>query len=251
MRDGYSTRGGPGLGLGSVRRLATEFDIYSVAGRGTAVVARVWSRRNVPPATPLTLGAICQPLPTEAVSGDAWSMIADADRARLLVADGLGHGPDAARAARAAIGVLETSPRLRPAELCRAIHETIGATRGAAVAALEIEFATRTVAFAGVGNVVAGIAGAERVARLVSHGGIVGHQAPRIQEFTAPWPRGSLLVVHSDGISTRWDLAGYPGVLQVDPSLVAGLLYRDHARGTDDVTVLVGRLDEGGRHESG
>ncbi|SAK57010.1 hypothetical protein AWB76_02388 [Caballeronia temeraria] len=47
--------------------------------------------------------------------------------------------------------------------------------------------------------------------------------------------------MHSDGLNTRWELSRYPGLSMRHPSLIAAVLYRDHARGDDDVTVLVAR----------
>ena len=44
LTDGYSTAGTPGTGLGAVRRLANEFDIYSAPGEGTIVMARFGAR---------------------------------------------------------------------------------------------------------------------------------------------------------------------------------------------------------------
>ena len=65
-----------------------------------------------------------------------------------------------------------------------------------------------------------------------------------MQEFVYPWPVGALLVAHSDGLTTRWNLAQYPGLFRQDPALVAGLLYRDHARRRDDASVVVCRLTD-------
>src|SRR5262245_44221416 len=45
LRDGYSTAGSPGTGLGAITRLSDEFDIYSTPGKGVALVARLLSRR--------------------------------------------------------------------------------------------------------------------------------------------------------------------------------------------------------------
>jgi hypothetical protein len=73
----------------------------------------------------------------------------------------------------------------------------------------------------------------------VSHNGIIGHEYRKISEFSHPWYAQSVLLLHSDGIGTHWDLDRYPGLLSRDPSLVAGILYRDFTRGRDDVTVVV------------
>jgi hypothetical protein len=84
----------------------------------------------------------------------------------------------------------------------------------------------------------------EKTNSLVSYNGTVGHEVRKIQEFVYPWPKGGLLVMHSDGLGTQWRLDRYPGLVAKHPSLLAGVLYRDFNRGRDDVTVLVVR--EGG-----
>jgi len=54
-----------------------------------------------------------------------------------------------------------------------------------------------------------------------------------------PWPAGALLIMHSDGLGTHWDLATYPGLAARHPGLIAAVLYRDYDRGRDDVSVVV------------
>jgi serine/threonine-protein kinase RsbT len=42
LRDGYTTGGGLGLGLGGAKRLSNEFEIHSQPGEGTRVVITRW-----------------------------------------------------------------------------------------------------------------------------------------------------------------------------------------------------------------
>ena len=95
------------------------------------------------------------------------------------------------------------------------------------------------IAYAGVGNTVAIVLAHGVAQHLVSFGGIVGQRHNRIHELTSPWPRDAMFIAHSDGIATRWNLAAYPGLTSRHPSLIAGVLYRDFARGRDDASVLV------------
>lgn len=97
---------------------------------------------------------------------------------------------------------------------------------------------SRSVAFAGVGNISAAIHGAAASRSLPSHNGTVGHVMRKVQEFHFDWPDDAVLVMHSDGINTRWKTETYPGLLQQDPALLAGVLLRDAARPRDDATVL-------------
>jgi len=53
-----------------------------------------------------------------------------------------------------------------------------------------------------------------------------------------------MLVLHSDGLVSHWSLDAYPGLAARDPSLIAGILYRDFTRGRDDVTVVVAKAEE-------
>jgi anti-sigma regulatory factor (Ser/Thr protein kinase) len=242
LRDGYSTAGSPGTGLGAIKRLSDEFDIYSAPGKGAALVAQLWSRKPASGShlAPLEIGAVCLPKPGEAVSGDAWAVEWRGGHCVILVADGLGHGADAAAAARAAVNTLRTHPELAPAALIEFAHGALRSTRGAALAVAELDLAME-VKYAGIGN-IAGVALAPGGARhMVSHSGIVGHEVRKIQEFVYPWSDDSLLVMHSDGLATHWNLDQYPGLAGRRPSLIAGVLYRDFVRGRDDVTVVVAK----------
>ena len=85
---------------------------------------------------------------------------------------------------------------------------------------------------------IEGIVVDEHVHHLVSHNGILG-AAPRIAEFDYAWPPNAALVMHSDGLSSRWQLSRWGRVWQRHPALIAGVAYRDLARGTDDAVVVV------------
>ena len=242
LRDGYSTAGSPGTGLGAIKRLSDEFDIYSIPGKGSALVAQLRARRPASgnPQAPLEIGAVCLPQPGEVACGDAWAVEWRDGHCVILVADGLGHGADAAAAAMAAVNALRTHPQLAPAELIEFAHGALRSTRGAALAVADLDLA-REVRYAGVGN-ISSVALAPGGARhMVSHSGIVGHEARKIQEFVYPWSQDTVLVMHSDGLATHWNLDQYPGLVSRHPSLIAGVLYRDFTRGRDDVAVVVAK----------
>jgi anti-sigma regulatory factor (Ser/Thr protein kinase) len=243
MRDGHSTAGTSGIGLGAVRRQSSVSDIFSTPGGGTTVFARHFSGTQSSVHPGLSFGAVCIPKHGETACGDALDVIDDPGhgRALLLVVDGLGHGPDAARAAATALRVGHAGAHLSPARLVQQMHEALHATRGAAVAVLELS--RQGVRFAGVGNISGVILspGGERSQSMVSENGIVGHQLRKVTEFTYEHPPGATLVLHSDGLGSQWKLDRYPGLLARHPALLAGVLYRDFTRGRDDVSVLVAR----------
>jgi anti-sigma regulatory factor (Ser/Thr protein kinase) len=241
LRDGFSTAGSPGTGLGAMRRLAGRFEIYSTGGAGTAMLARVWPRRAPDAARArLEVAGVCVAKVGESACGDAWAVAERPGGATILVADGLGHGPDAAAAAGTAVSLFHERPDLAPGPLLERLHGGLRASRGAAVAAAHVDLARRLVTFAGVGN-VSGTILHDGTRSLASHNGTIGHEVRRIREFQYPWPDGALLVLHTDGLGTHWTLDRYPGLATRHPSLVAGVLYRDFKRDRDDVTVVVAR----------
>lgn len=278
LADGHSTAGTPGTGLGAIQRLSNQLAIYSQPGAGTVLRALVQKGglhpalpRMAAPQTSPEIGAVCVPYPGEEVSGDGWQAEADASGISLAVADGLGHGAEAHAAAVAALDVLRRRAGLAPAELMELSHAALRATRGAALALVRLDLARATLAFCGTGNISAVAYGMGRpnVAQLnasasesrlaapahgaserdsyqiVSRNGIVGHTMRGTQEFELTWGADALLILHSDGIGTRWDLAAWPGLANQPAVVIAAVLYRDFARGRDDATVVVVRARPG------
>jgi anti-sigma regulatory factor (Ser/Thr protein kinase) len=247
FQDGYTTAGSPGNGMGAIERLSDELDIWSAPGLGTVLRVVFWNRPkvDVEPA-PIVYGVVNLPLQTETVSGDAWSCHAGRDDFTVLVADGLGHGPQANVAAIEAAKILPLDGDAPLERIMEAANDALRPTRGAAVGIARMPmFAAggdAKVTFAGVGNISASVWTDDSHRHLVSHSGIVGHSVPRrAQPFDVPCPPHALVVLHSDGLTSRWDLARYPGLSMRHPSLVAAVLYRDFTRGRDDVTVFVAR----------
>ena len=238
LRDGHSTAGTRGEGLGAVRRLAQEFDADSGAS-GSVVLARVWA--GGAPEGALQIGAACQPVANEHLCGDAWASRSSGARIRLLVVDGLGHGPLAARAAQVAVEAFDTTDALPgPEAIVHKLHATLRPTRGAALAVAEVDLVSRALRFCGVGNISGLLHDSTGAGRgLVSHNGIAGHEARRIQEFTARWPARGILVLHSDGINTHWTLKGESGLRARHAGVIAGVLFRDFRRTADDATAAV------------
>jgi anti-sigma regulatory factor (Ser/Thr protein kinase) len=241
LRDGHSTVGTQGNGLGAIRRMATTFDIYSTPGQGTAVLARMRARPVSRTTSRLDVGAVNLPKAGETISGDAWLARPTARGTRILVVDGLGHGPIAHDAAQAAVDAFRAAPEQSVEGAVETCHLALRSTRGAALAVTEVDVEAGVVRFAGVGNVAGSIWDGSRSHHTVSHNGTAGHGIIRIREFSYLWAKGALLVLASDGLTTRWTLESYPGLPARDPSLVAAILYRDHSRQRDDVTVVVAR----------
>jgi anti-sigma regulatory factor (Ser/Thr protein kinase) len=241
LKDGFSTGGTSGNGLGAIQRLSNLLEIYSPPNQGTALLAHIWASTAQPREERLIIGGICLPMRGEDVSGDAWTCQSDAHRQLLLVVDGLGHGSAAATAALAAVKVFQEDYHRSPHAIIGAAHSALRSTRGAALAIAEIDFDQQTVCFAGIGNIAASISSFTEQHHLVSYNGTVGHELQKIQEFRYPWYPNGILIMHSDGLGTQWKLDRYPGLIQKHPSLIAGVLYRDFNRERDDVTIVVAK----------
>jgi anti-sigma regulatory factor (Ser/Thr protein kinase) len=241
LRDGYSTSGTSGSGLGAVRRLASSFDIYSAPEHGTCVLAEFWHKNKPAANGPFAIGVVSQPIRGESLCGDGWGARATADRSFFMLVDGLGHGVFAAEAAREAERVLAQTNATSAVAIIGDCHDALKKTRGAAVAIAAISKDKNTLAFAGVGNISATVLNGATRRGLASHNGTLGHHMHRLQEFTVPWNEHSILIMHSDGLGSKWDLNEYPGLSSKHPSIIAAILYRDFVRGRDDVTVLAAK----------
>jgi anti-sigma regulatory factor (Ser/Thr protein kinase) len=237
LRDGASTTGTAGNGLGAIKRLATSFDLYSVVGQGTVLAATLCPQAEAPLVAGLSL-----PAPGEQVCGDAWAAWSAGELTSVFLADGLGHGADAASAAQTAVATFLRHAERSAETVIGFVHDALKSTRGAAVAIAEMDRRRATLTYCGLGNVSAVVVKPDASEQhLVSLPGIAGHVARRLQTFTQPWLPGSLLVMHSDGVGTHWALSKYPGLSQRHPDVIAGVICRDHRRGADDATVVVAR----------
>ena len=247
LRDGYSTAGTSGQGLGAVRRLCSAFDITSWLGVGTGVLARVHLQKTgLSGIGGTTLaGHVAVPMFGEVVCGDAVCIRAYGDGWTVFVADGLGHGPLAAQAANEAVRVFHAVETAAPTEILIAVHEGIRHTRGAAIAVCRYLPNKSRVRYAGVGNIEGRIVTGTETKRMVSHAGTAGLALRRTQEFEYPFHPDSVLVMHSDGLTTSWSTSAMPGLFGVHPTLVAATLYGQFKRGRDDASVVVARGAQG------
>lgn len=240
LGDGYSTGGTPGTGLGAVRRLAQDFDIHSSVPGGTVVVARVRSAAAARSAgARLEASAVAVAAPGEQVCGDSWAAAIEGDRAALLVADGLGHGPQAAEASQAAVDEFARDPLGAPRMLLERLHARLRATRGAALTVIQADREAGTLRVSGAGNVVGRVVSGAADRTLLTQHGTAGVTIRTPEETRNEWPPHALVVVCSDGIETRWKPELLRPVLGRDPAIVAAVLLRDHLRGRDDATVAV------------
>lgn len=251
LSDGYSTVGASlGAGLGTCRRISNDFDLHSVRGRGTVAVARIdhepaprSSVRRQPPEGPRA-GGVNLPLARDEYSGDAWGWVRADSLVTLMLADGLGHGAKAALASDTAVEELRRAAHLPPTDILRRLHTALRPTRGAAVAVAQLDVPAQQLRFAGVGNIGARLHTAGGWRSLLSRPGIVGAHFPATVHVTQlPWPTDALLVLHSDGLPSRWTPPHEPDLLTHTPAVVAAAVLRDASSAArplrDDTSVAV------------
>lgn len=263
VRDGVSLGGGLGAGLGAIRRLMDEFDAYSTirnvkteratsslssrrTTHGTALLGRKWlaaaklSEQNYA-AMAHRVGVWTRPRPGEDANGDAYFVRRRMGLTLLAVIDGLGHGRGAEEAARAALEVLGAWQGEGLEELFRHVHERLRPTRGAVMGACLFDARAGSFHYAGIGNIEVRVLGSHVPIRPISGNGTLGARLGSLRVWSYAWPQSATVVLTSDGVSARWDIEDYPGLLMKSPQLLAGVLARDYGRDSDDLTVLVAR----------
>jgi anti-sigma regulatory factor (Ser/Thr protein kinase) len=238
--DGNSTAGTLGIGFGAILRQASRWDLHSVPGKGTILSLQVWP--DVVP-EPGWAAGLTRPLNGESVSGDAYAIREIDGRRQILLSDGLGHGGLAAAASQEAVRGFHTAPAVPPAQVVEVLHRALGHTRGAALAVAEVDPEAGVARYAGLGNISGTVLPPDGGRRgMVSMPGIAGHQRRQIREYDYPFAPGAILVMHTDGLVDRWNLADYPGLITRTPTVIAATLLRDAGTRRDDAGVLVARF---------
>jgi anti-sigma regulatory factor (Ser/Thr protein kinase) len=243
LRDGSSTAGTLGIGLGAIRRIADFSDVYSLPGHGTTLVARFLAQPARPAGAAGRRAGLTRPISGETECGDGYAAgpAGPAGTAAQVVTavlcDGLGHGPMAAAASREAIAAIREAPDGEPAALVERAHRRMGRTRGGAIAVVRIDGESAT--FAGLGNVAAWIVTGETRQGMISVPGIAGHQARKFRQYQYVIEPGAAVILHSDGLSSRWNIRDLPGLTRRDPLLIAATLLSEAGVHRDDASVLV------------
>jgi len=241
IEDGVSTTNTMGHGLGSIKRLSDVFELYSILGWGSIVLSRIF---NAPVPIKCRKDLAIHPLivskPGEQVSGDGIFYKQTDKYFKIMLADGLGHGSEANHAVNEAASAFKVFPDFSPSETIRFLHAAIKKSRGAVINVLCYEFEHKKWTSAGVGNIALKLQGAVAMKNHMSYNGIVGHNIPNTindQQYDSNAYNQAILT--SDGIRTRWEISKYPMINKYDPTVLCAALYKDHARRTDDMSVVV------------
>lgn len=250
MKDGVSTYGSQGEGLGAIKRLSDEFELFSLKGTGTIILSRLFVSKPVSKThDPLDIAAVMVPKKGETQCGDGWAFQKSGSNYVIAAIDGLGHGHEAHTATNLALQSFldsQNSPHLT----LRNMHLALKKTRGAVASIATISLRENLVIHCGIGNISSRVISKESHKNLVSYNGTVGYVIPAtFHDHQHVWNVSSFLVMHSDGIKSRWEASKYPNLENYSASMVAAIIYKDNARGNDDSLVVVAKRNK--RNEKG
>lgn len=244
MKDGISSKNTLGQGLGSIRRMSNVSQIYSLPDWGTIVYSKFY---NDPEYQPLKKDVLVRCInlakPGEKVSGDSAYVKLLKDKTLVLCGDGLGHGYYAKDAVDTAIAAFKESMSDDPAQIIRELNSAVKKTRGLVATVAVLDHKTKQWQICGVGNIHTRMQRGIECKNYICNNGIIGLNIPnRLENAHFTMEKLQQLILCSDGIKVKWDLIRYPGILKYDPMVLAAVVYKDHARHTDDMTILITKV---------
>jgi phosphoserine phosphatase RsbX len=195
-------------------------------------------------------GVATRSFPGELESGDHCAVMARPNGAIIAVVDGLGHGYEAAVAAKVAINTVAAQVNLHLIQIVKTCHQALARTRGAAMAITSLDASESSLTWLSIGN-VAGVLlrasnqGEMQREHILMRGGVVGQRLPPLRTATLYLRKGDILIFATDGVRNGfYDAINALGTEQE----IADHILLKHAKVTDDALVLVGRWN--GRPET-
>ena len=241
MRDqeGTSTEAS---GLVLVRRLSSDFAVFSRLGQGNIILSRSWSPSNgkhasASPFARFSHAGISLTSPSESLSSNAWRIFIGHGTADVVVADAHCPGSKGAEAAAVVTHSFQSS-RFWPSDRLMHTHACMRDTCGASVAAVSADGVSGNLVFAGVGDLSARIVAVDTDQVFTSIPGRLGGDPVTPVNQTYDWPRDSIIVLHSRGLKPDWSFEGNEPLLKCDPAVIAAWLLRDF-RARHDVVIVV------------
>jgi serine/threonine protein phosphatase PrpC len=226
-----------------VRRLFDEVEFDDRLAEGLCVVARKFEKSTSPLACEIAI--MGRPYPGEIISGDDAAFVQSESGFLAVVADGLGHGPEAREASRNAVEALVRTAESDLSHVIFRVNEELSSTRGCAMSLVRFDRASRTLECVSLGDVHSHVYNFRDAHFFTSTPFILGssfHKSPNVRVETAVVERGSVLVMFTDGLKSRTTLKGELDVLRQPPIGVAQHLLEHNSRPDDDALVLVARF---------
>ena len=246
QEDGISTGTSLGQGLGAIKRLSHQFQVYSVKGWGTILLSRIWTKEPAlfRPKPTFEVQSLVVPKNGETSCGDGSFHKVNGNHLLIFAGDALGHGEEAAKVMQQAIASFKNCPEISPVEILRYMHSDLRKSRGLVGSVATFDFVSKTWRLAGVGNISTKMGNFEGAKGFFPYNGIIGMNVPNtMKDQEAPHHPQHHLVFCSDGIRSRWELYKLATIYRYDPVILAAAIYKDFSRNTDDMSVTVGKIN--------
>jgi anti-sigma regulatory factor (Ser/Thr protein kinase) len=244
MNDGISTTNTLGGGLGAIKRLTNSLQLYSTKGWGTILYCSIFNKTLSSVKNPVNIKSLIVAKPNEVVCGDGFYYKVTKDCVKLFLGDGLGHGQEAHISAMAAIEAFKRCSSDSPQENIRFMHANVKKTRGLVGTVVILNRKTLTWSMCGVGNIQTKFQTGIASKSYMGYNGIIGMNIPgTLHDQEYKYEKGQTLIMCSDGIKTKWDIGTYPSILRYDLAILGAALYKDLARGTDDISIVTCKID--------
>lgn len=188
----------------------------------------------------LDIGTATRPCQGFTYNGDHYFIKEIGSLYMVSVIDGIGHGKPAAEASDIAVDCLEARWNADVEWFYRTCDQILEGTRGVVIGVAMIDMERDLIEYTGIGNIETQIYVDNSVETLISSYGIVGdRRLPHIKIRRAQFPPGAMLIMYSDGISSKFSIREYYGLKDQTAQFIADVLMRDWGRTTDDATVVV------------
>jgi anti-sigma regulatory factor (Ser/Thr protein kinase) len=246
IQDGVSSSNTLGQGLGAIDRLSDNSTIYTLPDWGTVVYSRVYKNEVsvINAKKHFDLGAVQVCYPGEKVCGDGYSIKKIGGGYQFFMGDGLGHGINANEAVTEAIAAFKECREKSPSDALRYIHQCVKKTRGLVCTIAYLDYESQKWSMCGIGNISTILYTGVTSKNYTPYNGILGHNIPRtLNDSIIDLEKYQTLIMHSDGLRTRWNLSDLPGLLKYDPNIISAVLYKDNARHNDDMSVVVAKIN--------
>ena len=179
--------------------------------------------------------------PLESVNGDTVFVDVKQEEMFLGIVDGAGHGPEAHSIAQTCRAFFEENKSTELPALMQSLHEKLCGTRGGVAIVGKLDFERLQLRYVGVGNIVLRKFGVV-MKREVTQEGVLGYHVRTLREKMLQLSRGDVVVMHTDGITSQFDINDYPQILRDDAKTIANKLLEKFSKNNDDATCLVVRF---------
>ncbi len=248
IRDGFSSVNTIGIGLGSIKRLSDQFDLYSMKDWGTIILSRIYKnpiQTGFASDERVTIRPLIITMPGQKKCGDGTYYLLSPGHLKLLVADGLGHGAEANHAVSEAVEAFKKCPSNSPSEILKYIHEALQKTRGMVGTVIVFDFRNQVWKLSGVGNISTRMSNFQQFKNQMSYNGTLGHNIPNVmQDQELALDDFPQVTSCSDGIGSRWETGNFRGISRCDLTIQAAAIYKDYARKADDMAIVIAKINQ-------